>query len=211
MVKGIKAPVSLVIFLWSVSVGAQCIDMNAPGPPRLWDGTRGCYVPQGTPAPQQYGNQFGQAGILNQSGFQTQTQYQNPYGQQGYPGIPPGTYPQQGGATPYYGGQSGYRPPAQPVLYGCTQVQGGMICYDQYRRQVVVPSSVGAGGYPPGYYPPPIGHNLQPPIQPGYQPQRNPCAHDPGTREGVVGNPQLPNYGRTVCARPGDTNISRWL
>jgi hypothetical protein len=50
----------------------------------------------------------------------------------------------------------------------------------------------------------------------GVQPQqvvvpRNPCAHDPGTVQGVLNLPGHQLDGKTVCAKPGDTNISRWL
>lgn len=40
---------------------------------------------------------------------------------------------------------------------------------------------------------------------------RNACAHDPGTRLGILNLPDHPRHGQTVCARPGDSNISQWL
>lgn len=46
----LKAAMAAILVSLSATAFAQCIPMNAPGPPRLWDGVRGCYVPQGTPA-----------------------------------------------------------------------------------------------------------------------------------------------------------------
>lgn len=40
---------------------------------------------------------------------------------------------------------------------------------------------------------------------------RNPCEHDPGTKRGVLNLPGHPKNGQTVCAKPGDLNISSWL
>lgn len=41
--------VAILVSLWATAQ-AQCVHPNAPGPPRFWDGSRGCYVFQGTPA-----------------------------------------------------------------------------------------------------------------------------------------------------------------
>ncbi len=37
------------------------------------------------------------------------------------------------------------------------------------------------------------------------------CAHDPGTKQGILNLPGHQLHGRTVCAKPGDVNISEWL
>ena len=43
--------IMVAIFLsLSATAFAQCMTINQPGPPRIWDGARCCYVPQGTPA-----------------------------------------------------------------------------------------------------------------------------------------------------------------
>ena len=49
--------------------------------------------------------------------------------------------------------------------------------------------------------------------QPGVvaQPAVNPCAHASGTKQGTLNLPSSPKHGQTVCALPGDTNISQWL
>lgn len=50
MAKTLKLILAALLVSFGATVFAQCMPMNAPGPPRLWDGVRGCYVPQGTPA-----------------------------------------------------------------------------------------------------------------------------------------------------------------
>lgn len=50
MTKTLKLILAALLVSFGATVFAQCMPMNAPGPPRLWDGVRGCYVPQGTPA-----------------------------------------------------------------------------------------------------------------------------------------------------------------
>lgn len=50
MAKTLKFAFAAILVSFGATVFAQCIPMNAPGPPRHWDGVRGCYVPQGTPA-----------------------------------------------------------------------------------------------------------------------------------------------------------------
>jgi hypothetical protein len=66
-----KIIMAFILVLFGSFVFAQCIPMNGEGPPRLWDGARGCYVPQGTPSVQ-YGQQSGQQIVYygnNQQGF----------------------------------------------------------------------------------------------------------------------------------------------
>lgn len=41
--------------------------------------------------------------------------------------------------------------------------------------------------------------------------RRNGCEHAPGTAQGVLNLPGDSKNGQTVCAKPGDPNIIRWL
>jgi hypothetical protein len=50
MKKILKAIMAALFLSMSATAFAQCMTINQPGPPRIWDGARGCYVPQGTPA-----------------------------------------------------------------------------------------------------------------------------------------------------------------
>lgn len=49
MSKTCKLIFAMFLVSFFATVSAQCIPPNASGPPRHWDGERGCYVPQGTP------------------------------------------------------------------------------------------------------------------------------------------------------------------
>ena len=83
MIKQFKLLMAILLVSCGATVFAQCIPMNAPGPPRYWDGVRGCYVPQGTPAVntgttttnsvfgtiQPYGQQVFSPGFAQNNGF----------------------------------------------------------------------------------------------------------------------------------------------
>ena len=53
MSQAFKILMAALLVSFGATAYGQCIAPNAPGPPRLWDGVRGCYVPQGTPSVQQ--------------------------------------------------------------------------------------------------------------------------------------------------------------
>ncbi len=42
--------IAALLLSFGATAFAQCIPMNAVGPPRNWDGVRGCWVPMGTPS-----------------------------------------------------------------------------------------------------------------------------------------------------------------
>lgn len=83
MIKQFKLLMAILLVSCGATVFAQCIPMNDPGPPRYWDGVRGCYVPQGTPAVntgttttnsvfgtiQPYGQQVFSPGFAQNNGF----------------------------------------------------------------------------------------------------------------------------------------------
>lgn len=78
-----------ILVSMSATAVAQCIHPNAPGPPRIWDGARGCYVPQGTP---QLGAPIWNGGNPYPYGV-PQPAYGQPYGQpygMPYGGVPVG-------------------------------------------------------------------------------------------------------------------------
>lgn len=82
-----------ILVSMSATAVAQCIHPNAPGPPRVWDGARGCYVPQGTP---QLGAPVWNGGNPYSYGV-PQPAYAQPYGQP-Y-GMPYGGVPAGGGLS----------------------------------------------------------------------------------------------------------------
>jgi len=47
--------------------------------------------------------------------------------------------------------------------------------------------------------------------QSGVMAVASPCGPFPGTKQGVLNLPGNAKHGQTVCALPGDTNISQWL
>jgi hypothetical protein len=104
---------------------------------------------------------------------------------------------------------------AQAIILGAVGggIVGNALCYNSQGQQVVVvpQQQQVAGQYggqmAPGMQVPGVS---VPPQQVSATPQ-NHCAHDPGTRQGVLSVPGHPMDGKTVCAKPGDTNISRWL
>lgn len=189
------------------TVSAQCIPMNGAGPPRLWDGERGCYVPQGTPSLQQ--QQFG--GIFQQQQMQQQQMQQMlaqqairvPMGQQA-----PNGYCSWGGRTENIA-VAGILGAIVGVIAGDNRESArkgaalGMVagmfvpCESLQQQQVVMQQQ-------PQQF---TGQQWQ--IQ--HQGNSNPCAQVPGTIQGVLNLSGHPKNGQAVCAKPGDPNISRWL
>lgn len=84
MTKIFQAIIATLLVSFSATALAQCIGMNAPGPPRHWDGARGCYVPMGTPElPQR-----------QQGGYSYPSVQYGGYGNGSYP-VPVQRYQQQ--------------------------------------------------------------------------------------------------------------------
>lgn len=93
--------------------------------------------------------------------------------------------------------------------------------FKNHREQAMILGAIGGGMVANGYCSnPQSGQQVilvqQVPQQFGQQPQQvqpraYPCAHDPGTKRGILNLPGHKMHGQTVCAPPGDVNISKWL
>lgn len=202
-----------LILAFLVSFGAtalaQCIPMNGPGPPRIFDPVRGCYVPQGMQS-QGYGGQ-----IIAQPYYGGQQVVAVP--QYGYPtnGIPVSAAPagcavMGAGTGSLLGWLLDHRSRGAVVGAILGGALGYYACYNGAGQQVMtVPQQQQvAGQYGPGMQVPPMTVAPQVGVPAVSQ---NHCAHDPGTAPGILNLPGHPMDGKTVCAKPGDTNISRWL
>ncbi len=193
---------------------AQCIPMNGPGPPRLWDGERGCYVPQGTPSLAQMQQQWHHGGqqVIVGPGGQQMVVY--PQGYQNQMQAVPQALALANGFTKCeaIGGLTGatlgsfaknHRPQAMILGALAGGIFGSAICNNGQGQQVMVQQGGGQQVYPQG------GGQVVP------QQVSNPCdprnGHAAGSRQGILRLPGHPMDGKTVCAQPGDTNISQWL
>lgn len=199
MVKSFKFALASLLISFGATVFAQCLPMNAPGPPRLWDGERGCYVPQGTPSLNSFNNQQ----VIVGGQYYNHQQWQQllasqairvPQGQQ----VPNG-YCSWGGRT------------ENIVASGLLGAFVGVLAGDNHRA-----AAKGAAlGMMVGMFVPCSTLQPQVVVQQGVQQAPNnsngSCQHDPGTQPGVLNLPGHQKHGQTVCARPGDVNISRWL
>jgi hypothetical protein len=100
----------------------------------------------------------------------------------------------------------------QAQAIGLGAVGGGIVgdalCYNGQGQRIVPQQQQVAGQYGPGMQVPPM--TVAPQVGVPDVPQ-NHCAHDPGTAPGILSLPGHPMNGKTVCAKPGDTNISQWL
>lgn len=174
MANFLKSLILAVLVSFGATALAQCIPMQGPGPPRIFDPARGCYVPQGMQS-QGYGGQIiAQPYYGGQQVVVTQPQY-------GYSaGVP--MYgmgaPMAGGLTQcqalggIVGGVLGsfarnYQ--AQAIILGAVGggIVGNALCYNgQGQRVMVVPQQQVAGQYGPGQAPLlPPAHIAQPPQQ----------------------------------------------
>ena len=174
--------IAAVLASFGATTFAQCIPMNAPGPPRLWDPLGQCYVPQGTP-------QAGQTLVVPAGVQVLQPATAVAGGLNGCQTL--------GAITGGTLGSFAHNHRAQAIVLGLIGggLVGNAICTsNQGERVLVVQQPQGAVVQP--------GNTWQ---------QPSPCAHDPGTAQGVLNLPGHPKNGQTVCARPGDPNISRWL
>jgi hypothetical protein len=202
MIKTLKLLMAILLVSFGATAFAQCIPPDAPGPPRHWDGARGCYVPMGTPTVQ-YGNQQVVYG-----------QQQQGYGQQQVMQMAPSIGSGIGNAftkCETLGGIAGgtigslaLNNTTQATILGAIVggVAGNILCNSQGQyvvqgqQQVVQRQGV---------------TQSQQVVQQQGSPLCAPPANPAGTRPGVLNLPGSPMHGQTVCAKPGDTNISQWL
>ena len=194
----------LVLFLLVVTAStsfAQCAPMNGPfigpsghmiDPPRIWDGSRGCYIWQGAPSSGQVTGQQVVQVYQPQVVQQTVPVYQAQQVVGGFNkcevigGIAGGVI----GSTASIHNNRRYHP--QAVVLGT--IIGGVIgntaCQVQRVQQYPVQNVV-----------------AQQQVQQG---QGTPSC-DAGKRPGVLNLQGHPKHGQHVCAIPGDPNISQWL
>ena len=192
-----------ILVSFGATVSAQCIPPNAPGPPRLWDGERGCYVPQGTPSLQTL-QQRGQVVYVQQP--------QQFVGNQQVVGVGGGQQVlvsgQQQAVACTWGGRG------ENILGG--GIIGGLLgvlardSSDGARKGAAIGALLGtlipcnsqqvASGQQVVVQQPQGVVTQQQGIQQGIQ-----CPA--GTQPGILNLPGHPKHGQTVCAPPGDTNI----
>ena len=226
MAKFLKVLIVSFLLSCGATAQAQCLPMQGDGPPRIFDPLRGCYVPQGMVLPQTNYGVYGQQQVMvpqyNYFGGVQQVMVPQYGYSNGVPMYGMGA-PMAAGITQcqalggIVGGVLGsfarnYQ--AQAIILGAVGggIVGNALCYNsQGQRVVVVPQQQVVGEYGgqtgPGMQVPGVS---VPPQQVSAMPQ-NHCAHDPGTAPGILNIPGHPMDGKTVCAKPGDTNISRWL
>jgi hypothetical protein len=197
---------SALLVAFTATAIAQCIPPNGPGPPRLWDGVRGCYVPQGTPAVSH--------------GYQQQWPQQVIPSNYGGVAIPSGVMAGQAFNTVVNGVSMrcsildrAASAAAQGLLAGGLGYVGEKILNRKDHR---VSARLAVAGMASGATltcdpnivddtprQVPVGT----PQQGQFLNQGNGCTHNPGTQQGVLNLPGHPKHGQTVCARPGDVNV----
>lgn len=223
MVKTFKLIFAALLVSFGATALAQCMPMNAPGPPRIWDGARGCYVPQGTPDLQSSGGFVNNGGVFTQQTQcpdgsvwdgrgclinNNQQQWQQTLMQQAIR-IPMGQQVPQGYCS--WGGRT------ENVLTGA--LLGAVIGVIAGDNRESARKGAGLGALAGVFVPcdslqqsqrvvvqqQQVVQNQQ--VLPPCRPPQNPA----GSRPGVLNLPGNEMDGKTVCAMPGDTNISRWL
>jgi hypothetical protein len=219
---------AIFMFAMSFSAMAQCVPMNGPfvgpsghlvDPPRMWDGSRGCYTWQGAQASQS------QQQIVNVNGQQmVWVRLPNgqmalvPYQQQQPVSFPAQQvfqqqhYPQQQVMQQVAGAGGGFS--KCEVVGGVTGATIGSMAHN-HRPQAVVLGGIVGGMLGNVACRPTQALPVQQPIQTVAQQQFPQEQGSPvcgnGKRPGILNIPGHQKHGQHVCAFPGDPNISQWL